>query len=236
MMFNLFIIILVAISWLPLCGQALLDEPIVSFNSSNSDFDIARSTILCSQDDEIGVHIAAGSLATDLRDVTGVDRPVLRLTNVDEAPESPSAIIVGSVNSSIIRHLHSEGLIDVSEIDGKWESFMTTVVLDPLPSVKKAFVVVGSDKRGTIFGIYTLSEQSGQSPYVSSLAQNNLIALSSPRMFRHRSSCNLVIDIIFGRTFPQKDMIKFLRSLKPLFNPNPVSSIAASSSTMRSLL
>lgn len=175
-MLNSFSILLVVISWLPLGAEALLDEAIIAFSALDSDFDIARSTILCSQDDEIGVHIAAKSLATDLKDITGVDRPVLRLTHADEAPESPTAIIVGSSNSSIIRHLHSEGLIDASKLDGKWESFMTTTVTDPLPSVKKALVVVGSDKRGTIFGIYTLSEQSGQSPYVLSFPQNDSVA------------------------------------------------------------
>ena len=34
---------------------------------------------------------------------------------------------------------------------------------DPLPGVTSALVIAGSDKRGTIYGIYDLSEQIGVS-------------------------------------------------------------------------
>jgi hypothetical protein len=39
------------------------------------------------------------------------------------------------------------------------------VVRNPLPGLKSALVIAGSDKRGTIFGIYDLSEQIGVSPW-----------------------------------------------------------------------
>jgi len=45
------------------------------------------------------------------------------------------------------------------------ESFFLQVVSDPLPNVSSGLVVVGSDKRGTIYGIYDLSEQIGVSPW-----------------------------------------------------------------------
>ena len=40
-----------------------------------------------------------------------------------------------------------------------------TVVSAPLNGVDDALVIVGSDKRGTIYGIYELSEQIGVSPW-----------------------------------------------------------------------
>lgn len=41
---------------------------------------------------------------------------------------------------------------------------MTSVVHNPLPEVDEALVIADRDKRGTIFDIYTLSEQAEQSP------------------------------------------------------------------------
>jgi hypothetical protein len=55
--------------------------------------------------------------------------------------------------------------IDVAAIKGKWESYFTQVVPNPLPGVDSALVICGSDKRGAIYGIYDLSEESGQSPW-----------------------------------------------------------------------
>jgi len=39
------------------------------------------------------------------------------------------------------------------------------VVPHPLPGIDRALVICGSDKRGTIYGIYDLSEQMGVSPW-----------------------------------------------------------------------
>lgn len=41
---------------------------------------------------------------------------------------------------------------------------VTSIVNKPMGGVERALVIVGSDKRGTIFGIYTLSEKIGVSP------------------------------------------------------------------------
>lgn len=68
-------------------------------------------------------------------------------------------VIIGTVgNSNAIDKLVSEGKLDVSDIKGKWESFKTQVIDDTL-------VIAGSDKRGTIYGIYDLSEKIGVSPW-----------------------------------------------------------------------
>lgn len=158
--------ILRALALLPLGSWALLEESIVEFNASPSCLDITSADILCSSGDEVGVHIAAGSLATDLEQITGNGRSMLKMTGIDDAPTRDTVIIAGSLNSTLIKHLSSTGLLDVSGLQGKWESFMTAVVDNPLASVRRAFVIAGSDKRGTIYGIYTLAEQAGQSPYV----------------------------------------------------------------------
>lgn len=49
--------------------------------------------------------------------------------------------------------------LDTSSITGQWEAGLTQVVKNPFPCVHQALVIVGADKHGTIFGLYTLSEQ-----------------------------------------------------------------------------
>ncbi len=75
-------------------------------------------------------------------------------------------IIVGTIGySTVIDGLIESKAIDVHEIQGKWESFVSTLVRDPIPGCAQALVIAGSDPRGTIFGIYDVSEQIGVSPW-----------------------------------------------------------------------
>ena len=57
------------------------------------------------------------------------------------------------------------GKLNADAISGKWESFIITTIANPLPGVDQALVIAGSDKRGTIYGIYEISEQIGVSPW-----------------------------------------------------------------------
>ena len=52
-----------------------------------------------------------------------------------------------------------------AQIRDRWESSVIQVVARPLPGVERALVIAGSDKRGTIFGVYDVSEQIGVSPW-----------------------------------------------------------------------
>jgi hypothetical protein len=54
------------------------------------------------------------------------------------------AIIAGTIgHSAIIDRLVREGKVDVSEIEGKWESYTSTVVDDPVQGVSQAVVIAG---------------------------------------------------------------------------------------------
>ncbi|NJK98213.1 MAG: glycosyl hydrolase, partial [Bacteroidales bacterium] len=55
--------------------------------------------------------------------------------------------------------------LDVKDIEGQWETFLIQVVEKPMAGVDRALVIAGSDKRGTIYGIYDVSEQIGISPW-----------------------------------------------------------------------
>jgi hypothetical protein len=154
---------------------ALLEEKFVGFNITDGSFEITGATVVADTTDFAGVHIALKSLANDYEAITGT-RPILRnittnSTKLDasEPVSTGNAIIVGSVDSGVIQQLSSQGVLDVSDVRGKWEVFKTATIEAPLAGVSRALVIVGSDKRGTIYGIHTLAEQSGQSPYAELL-------------------------------------------------------------------
>jgi hypothetical protein len=112
--------------------------------------------------DFAGVIRAASDLQADIARVAGLTPAIVHQEN----GLGKNAILIGTMGRSrVIDRLIREGKIDVSPITGKWESFFIQVVPEPLPGVASGLVIVGSDKRGTIYGIYDLSEQMGVSPW-----------------------------------------------------------------------
>jgi len=110
-----------------------------------------------------GVIRAVTDLQADIQRVTTLTPTVLRNAN-GRMPEL--VVIAGTIGkSALIDQLIREKKIDVSGIQGKWESFFLQTLDNPLPGVTNALVIAGSDKRGTIYGIYDLSEQIGVSPW-----------------------------------------------------------------------
>jgi hypothetical protein len=125
-------------------------------------FDKSAATLLAATNDWPGVVRAAHDLAADLNRVTG-HRPLLvhELTAAGK-----NAVLIGTLGKSVfIDRLVRQHAIDTSEIAGQWESFLLQVVTRPMPGIENALVICGSDKRGTIYGIYALSEQIGVSPW-----------------------------------------------------------------------
>src|ERR1035437_2181530 len=150
----------------PRDGLAIGQERYVEGVPSRGSFPIVRgnaaATIYVDSSDHIGVVRAANDLKTDVARVTSLSPTISH----EEKTLGANAIIVGTIGKSqIIDRLIREGKIDASEITGNWESFLIQVVPKPLPGVASGLVIVGSDKRGTIYGIYDLSEQMGVSPW-----------------------------------------------------------------------
>ncbi|HEU0054937.1 MAG TPA: glycosyl hydrolase 115 family protein, partial [Longimicrobium sp.] len=111
--------------------------------------------------DWAGVIRAAGDLRDDVERVTGT-APAL---NVGGAL-SGEVVLIGTLGKSpTIDALVRAGKLDARGVAGKWESFVVQVVDRPLPNVPRALVIAGSDRRGTIYGIYDLSAQIGVSPW-----------------------------------------------------------------------
>ena len=122
----------------------------------------SAATILIDSNDWPGAVRAADDLSADIQRVTG------QRSQVFDEPKSAgkNVVIVGTIGKSeFIDRLIREKKINASEITGKWESFFLQVVPQPFPGIENALVICGSDKRGTIYGIYDLSEQIGVSPW-----------------------------------------------------------------------
>jgi Glycosyl hydrolase family 115/Gylcosyl hydrolase family 115 C-terminal domain len=120
------------------------------------------ATIYVDENDYWGVGRAAHDLQQDVSRVTGRTPDFTNHKDVI----GQNGIIIGTVGkSALIDELVSSGKLDVTGIRGKWEFFLIQVVRNPMPGVRSALVIAGSDKRGTIYGIYDLSEQIGVSPW-----------------------------------------------------------------------
>jgi len=151
------------------CGSlfafTLGDTPYIEYAASSGSFPIAAngdaSPIYVDANDYAGVVRATHDLQSDIRRVTS-----LTPTITHAAPFPANVILIGTIGSSpVIDQLIQNKKIDVDAIRGKWESNLIQVVAKPLPGIASALVIAGSDKRGTIFGIYDVSEQIGVSPW-----------------------------------------------------------------------
>ena len=118
--------------------------------------------ILIDQNDAKVCLIAADCLANDIELVCGIKPNVCN--NMTEVHNLP--VIVGTVGgSTFIDALAANGKIEISELSGKWESFIIQVVDNPFSGIGRALVIAGSDRRGTAYGVFDLSENMGVSPW-----------------------------------------------------------------------
>lgn len=119
------------------------------------------AAILYDASDAAVVKRAAELFAADVEAVTG---RYPRVTSA--AGETGPAVIVGTVGgSALIRRLSEAGKIDTAPLEGAWERYLIQTVANPLPGIRKALVIAGSDRRGAAYGLFTLSELIGVSPW-----------------------------------------------------------------------
>ena len=117
-----------------------------------------------------GVSYAANALVKDIMKVSGSkailtsdaglkDKNTTRKDAADKNTAGKPTILVGTIgHSAAIDQLIRQKRINGNLLKGKREKFIITVVNGQL-------VIAGSDRRGTIYGIYELSQQMGVSPW-----------------------------------------------------------------------
>ncbi len=102
---------------------------------------------------------ALSDLQNDFKAVTG-NTPAVK----GALEATSTTLIVGTIGQNdFIDSLIAGGTLDVSEIEGQWEAYKIGVYAGL--GAEKTVVIAGSDARGTIYGIYAVSEMIGVSPW-----------------------------------------------------------------------
>lgn len=108
-----------------------------------------------------GVRRIADTVAGDFEKVTGAKPAQIS----EQQIPCGNVILCATVGkSTLLRELEEAGKLDLNVLRGKREVFLIKIVDQPFPDTAQALVICGSDKRGTIYGMFTLSEYIGVSP------------------------------------------------------------------------
>ena len=133
--------------WLGNMFNVKAADKFVSFSPANDAWQLHDITLGYATSEHSCVQRAAASLATDFEQVTGT-RPA--------SSDNPK-ILIGTVGTNKQIDLWvKQGLLP--NLKGKTEKFI-------IKTIGEQLVIAGSDKRGTVYGIYELSRQIGVSPW-----------------------------------------------------------------------
>lgn len=162
----LFSLILLCIAPVKDYAQAPGQKSYIATKNSTGSFPLSvmgKSAPVYTGDEEYpGVKRAVKNLLNDIQSVTK-SSPVLLTKDIGNVKQ---LIIIGTIGkNNKIDQLIQQKKLNVTAIAGKWETYLIQVVPKPFPGVESALVITGSDKRGTIFGVYDLSAQIGVSPW-----------------------------------------------------------------------
>lgn len=192
----------------------------------------SQTRLLTDQRSSAGVHRAVASFAKDIEAaVPGAHVSVLNVTSAREVVSYDDdggggiarTIIVGALNEDggLAGSIATESGTNVSHIEGQWEAWSVSPAR--LSSGRDVLLVSGADKRGTIYALYTLSEQMGVSPWHWSV------------FFFYFSTAVHPVDESYHAGSPTWQQGSRRRCMyRPAGTPRPPSSTAASFSTTSS--
>ena len=151
-----------------LAGAALLST--ISMSAADRFVDFKQGDLLLNANNRVeiymdtndckGVSYAAHALLKDIKSVSGATATLTSDAGfLKKADTARPAILVGTIgHSAAIDQLVKQKRINGNLLKGKREKFIITLTDGQL-------VIAGSDRRGTIYGIYELSQQMGVSPW-----------------------------------------------------------------------
>ncbi len=120
----------------------------------------SRAAIVIDPFDYPVVQLAANLFADDVQRVTG------RRLAITNQPTVPQLIIAGTLGHKwLIEDMAGAWKLDLDKIKGRWDATLMQVVPHPFPGVDSALVIVGSNRRGTAYGLMQLSQTIGVSPW-----------------------------------------------------------------------
>ena len=114
-----------------------------------------------------GVRRIAQTVAEDIQVVSGV-LPAIK--DGLASCTTDRVILAATVGqSALLEQLEAEGKLPLETVRGKRESYLLRIIEMPFPGQserKQLLVIAGSDKRGTIYGLFRISELCGVSPLI----------------------------------------------------------------------
>ncbi len=139
----------------------------MKIDKNNSKFELVKdkqvAKILVEADEYEGVRMIADKSANDIEMVTGILPEI-----ISEKPEQCKNILVYATigKSKILEQLEEENKLSLENVKDKREVFGIKLIHQPFQGIENMLLIYGSEKRGTIYGIFTLSEIIGVSPLV----------------------------------------------------------------------
>lgn len=120
----------------------------------------------CEKEEFSGVKKIADKVRLDVQRVTGAHPELIDDINNWRG----DVVLYGTIDTSpLFKKLELEKKIDLSQIRGKRETYLFQVIKTPFfenQDITSAIIIIGSDKRGSIYGLFHLSELMGVSPLV----------------------------------------------------------------------
>ncbi|MBQ8462621.1 MAG: glycosyl hydrolase 115 family protein [Prevotella sp.] len=149
---------------LTVCALTQAAEPFITFSPQDGAIALHDATIDVSDQEHSCVKLAVQSLAKDFCRVTGRTAVVGgsfafgdKGLGYDDPTNGAATMVIGTVGSNPqIDQWVKKGLL--KDLKGKREKYV-------IKTIGQQLVIAGSDKRGTVFGIYELSQQMGVSPW-----------------------------------------------------------------------
>lgn len=148
------------------CLNVQATEPFITTKKNNDAILLkdksVKISLFTNNNIDAGILRAVKNLQSDFEKVTGTQPTFLNQISGINSP----LIIIGTVGTkSVIDDLVKQKKIDGKSLKGKTEKYIIQNISNPFPGVSEAIVIAGSDKRGTIYGIYEMSQQIGVSPW-----------------------------------------------------------------------
>ena len=145
-----------------LIGYSNIISQLITETKQPNSFSLSNAVIYVDPNDFPLVKRSAELLQQDIEMVTGkkleIVKKILVLTD--------NIIVIGSVEKSFaIKDLIKQKKVTVASIINKWEAYKIQSLKTPFEGYKNGLIIMGSDRRGTAYGVFEFSKQIGVSPW-----------------------------------------------------------------------
>src|SRR6187401_970597 len=144
-----------------LIGYTNIISQLITETKQPNSFSLSNAAIFVDQNDFDLVKKSAELLQQDMEMVTGKKPQIINKISANN-----TIIIIGTIErSAVLKNMIATKKINATNLKGKWEAYQTQSLQNPLPGVKNALIIAGSDRRGAAYGVFELSKQIGISPW-----------------------------------------------------------------------